>query len=147
MSVDSDGRSFAGLLSESFPAPSAPRNGYLIGFGVDAFISKAPKESKDGKTKTKTNDNDTLNEDGDFLLGANALKKGYIGVRTRNYMYAEFLNGDKELYDLRKDPMELSNMYRSANPDLIASIQAMLAKLRTCAGESCRQAEQMPIKE
>ncbi len=147
MSVDSDGRSFAGLLSESFPAPSAPRNGYLIGFGVDDFISKAPKPSKGDKTKTKTNDNDTLNEDGDFLLGANALKKGYIGVRTRNYMYAEFLNGDKELYDLRKDPMELSNMYRSANPDLIASIQAMLAKLRTCAGESCRQAEQMPIKE
>lgn len=143
--IATDGRSFAGLFSDRFPIPHNWRNGYLIGFEVDDLIS----EMKKGKVKNASgqNDNDSGNDDGDFLVGPNIRKKGYAGVRTKNYMYAEFLNGDRELYDLRKDPMELDNMYQDADPGLISSLQAMLAKLRTCAGESCRQAEQMPIQE
>ncbi|WAJ71747.1 sulfatase [Catenovulum adriaticum] len=31
-------------------------------------------------------------------------------LRTRNYRYIRFKNGDQELYDLRSDPMELNNL-------------------------------------
>jgi len=131
--VEFDGRSFAGLLSKDFSAPKTWRNGYFIGFRIDDQFEDGLKEEEKG--------------DEDFLVGKDISKKGYTGVRTKNYMYAEFLNGDKELYDLRKDPLELNNMYRNADPGLVSSLQAMLAKLRMCAGESCKQAEEMPIKE
>jgi arylsulfatase A-like enzyme len=35
------------------------------------------------------------------------------GVRTRRFMYDRLGNGDKELYDLRKDPFELRNRIQS----------------------------------
>jgi hypothetical protein len=92
-------------------------------------------------------DNDTLNEEGDFLVGANADKKGYVGVRTKNHMYAEFLNGDKELYDLRTDPLEINNIVTTANPTLLQELQGMLGQLRQCAAATCRQAEELPVTE
>jgi arylsulfatase A-like enzyme len=140
MSVESDGRSFAGLMSSNFPKPDTWRNGYLIGFEIGDLLTKTVKNN----TATSTI------EDPDFMSGiipANENIKAYSGVRTDNYMYAEYQNGDKELYDLRKDPLELNSMHKTASPALLASLQAMLAKLRVCAGESCHIAEEMPINE
>jgi N-acetylglucosamine-6-sulfatase len=45
-------------------------------------------------------------------------------VRTRDAVYVEYGNGDRELYDLRTDPFELQN--RAGNP-AFASLQARLA--------------------
>ena len=55
-------------------------------------------------------------------LGRNQLKVGgpppYYAVHTRRYLYVEYLNGWRELYDLRKDPWELDNVAES--PQLCA---------------------------
>jgi arylsulfatase A-like enzyme len=68
----------------------------------------------------------------------------YRAVRTRRYLYVEYATGERELYDLRKDPYELHNLHESANPVLISKLAARLDALRDCAGEGCRAAEDAP---
>jgi N-acetylglucosamine-6-sulfatase len=68
----------------------------------------------------------------------------YRAVRTQRYLYVEYAAGERELYDLRKDPYELHNLHDSADPDLISKLDARLDALRDCAGEGCRAAEDAP---
>ena len=64
---------------------------------------------------------------------------GFEAIRTERYMYAEYNTGEKELYDLQKDPWELQSRQ---NSPAYASVQAQLAddlhRLQSCAGSSCR---------
>jgi N-acetylglucosamine-6-sulfatase len=63
----------------------------------------------------------------------------FDAIRSRNFLYAEYANGERELYDLRRDPDELQSQY--ANPAfnaLKSLLAARLHKLVTCAGGSCR---------
>ena len=53
----------------------------------------------------------------DFLveyLGKDLLPSGgpppYLAVQTKRYLYVEYQNGWRELYDLRRDPWELDNI-------------------------------------
>ena len=48
----------------------------------------------------------------------------FEAIRTERYMYAEYDTGEKELYDLQKDPWELQS--RDGSP-AYASVQAQLA--------------------
>ena len=83
---------------------------------------------------------DAGKEPGRDLLVDNQPGAGHFdAIRTRNYIYAEYLNGDRELYDLRKDPYELQSEH--ANPayaGLRASLAARLHRLVSCSGASCR---------
>ncbi len=62
-------------------------------------------------------------------------------LRTNNYLYVEYKTGEHELYDLRKDPYELHNMYASASLELEQRLEAQLDALRQCSAEECRMAE------
>ncbi len=62
-------------------------------------------------------------------------------LRTKNYLYAEYKTGEHELYDLRRDPYQLDNFYKTAPPDLVARLEARLDALRQCEAEECRGAE------
>jgi N-acetylglucosamine-6-sulfatase len=68
----------------------------------------------------------------------------YRAVRTQRYLYVEYEAGEHELYDLRKDPYELRNLYDSADQDLITNLDSRLDALRDCAGDGCRAAENAP---
>jgi len=68
----------------------------------------------------------------------------YRAVRTKRYLYVEYEAGERELYDLRKDPYELHSLHDSADKDLISKLGARLDTLRDCAGEDCRAAENAP---
>jgi N-acetylglucosamine-6-sulfatase len=65
--------------------------------------------------------------------------RGFEALRTYRYVYAEYGTGERELYDLQRDPHELRSVHD--DPDY-ASVQAELARrlstLRVCAGGSCR---------
>jgi N-acetylglucosamine-6-sulfatase len=44
-------------------------------------------------------------------------RPGLEAVRAEQYLYVEYGTGERELYDLRKDPYELDNRYRTAGPE------------------------------
>jgi arylsulfatase A-like enzyme len=51
-----------------------------------------------------------LIEHGGPTSGGSASGLTYCGVRSQNYSYAQYWNGFEELYDLSRDPYELSNV-------------------------------------
>jgi arylsulfatase A-like enzyme len=72
---------------------------------------------------------------------------GYLGVRTDRYLFANYGTGEKELYDIQKDPFELQN--QAGNP-VYASVQNALQRLLSaeadCAGRTCRTAPAVKLK-
>jgi arylsulfatase A-like enzyme len=65
--------------------------------------------------------------------------RAYEAVRTPRFTYAEHRTGEKELYDLKRDPYQLRSLdgaprYR----DERRRLAAVLDRLRDCAGPSCR---------
>jgi N-acetylglucosamine-6-sulfatase len=63
----------------------------------------------------------------------------YTGVRSGRYVYAQRQRGDVELYDLDRDPLELSNLAgQAAYSDTEERLSGMTARLRDCAGADCR---------
>lgn len=65
----------------------------------------------------------------------------YSGIRTRDLAYIEYATGERELYDLRRDPDQLENLAEDVDEDVLMRLSRILAALKRCAGESCRQAE------
>ena len=68
----------------------------------------------------------------------------YKAVRTESHKYVEYVNGERELYELEADPYELENVYESADPSLIEALKTKLDALRSCAEAGCREAEDTP---
>ena len=63
----------------------------------------------------------------------------YDALRTRRYVLIAYHDGERELYDLKRDPFELHN--RSSAPASSAvrrRLAAELRKLKRCSGRSCR---------
>ena len=74
----------------------------------------------------------------DVLLDNTPGAGHFDGIRTLHYKYAEYTNGDRELYDLRRDPGELQSEH--ANPAyaaLKAALASRLHALVSCSGASC----------
>jgi N-acetylglucosamine-6-sulfatase len=67
--------------------------------------------------------------------------KDYEGIRLGPYKYIEWPDGEKELYDINKDPNELNNIVRVPNYFPIrAFMHAQLIRLEACVGHTCREA-------
>ena len=45
-----------------------------------------------------------------------------------------------ELYDIKKDPDQLTNIVKKVAPKFLAKKHSRLVDLVTCAGDSCREA-------
>jgi arylsulfatase A-like enzyme len=66
--------------------------------------------------------------------------KDYEGIRLGPYKYIEWPDGEKELYDITKDPYELNNVVRVPNLSPIrAFLHAQLVRLETCVGRACQE--------
>jgi len=66
--------------------------------------------------------------------------KDYEGIRLGPYKYIEWPDGEKELYDITKDPYELNNIVRIRNLSPIrAFLHAQLVRLETCHGKTCQE--------
>ena len=69
------------------------------------------------------------------------VQPAFDAVRTKRYTYAEYRTGEKELYDLRKDPYELQSLVETASQSLLSSLHNRLEALKDCSGEDCHAAE------
>jgi len=65
----------------------------------------------------------------------------HLGVRTPDFKYVEYSSGDREVYDLRKDPDELDNLKDRIDPAWMERLSAFARALGACAGDTCRQLE------
>jgi arylsulfatase A-like enzyme len=67
---------------------------------------------------------------------------GAYGIRRGPWKYDLWNNGDEELYNIDNDPFELTNLLFGPGASSYTAIRnqlnARLAQLRTCNGDSCR---------
>lgn len=61
---------------------------------------------------------------------------------NENFKYCEFEDQDHfiEMYDLNKDPFELTNIASTADPKFVSQLSQKLATLSLCKGLSCQEA-------
>ena len=71
----------------------------------------------------------------------------YGALRTPAHTYVVYSTGERELYDLRADPYELTNIVTSADPALVARLEAWLDTYRQCQGAGCRTADVAPPEQ
>ena len=71
----------------------------------------------------------------------------YTAIRTPGWVYVEYLTGEKELYDLARDPDELVNLDRDpVYAGIRNELAGRLALLRDCAGATCRAGPAIALK-
>jgi arylsulfatase A-like enzyme len=64
----------------------------------------------------------------------------YVALRSSEHLYVEYDTGERELYDMQKDPYQLESIARTAEPALLLRLSARLRALKACRGEGCRGA-------
>ena len=72
--------------------------------------------------------------DPDVQGWAMGLPSTYTALRTRHTTYVEYENGDRELYDRRRDPAELDNRAARISAARLARLHAKLERYRRCDG-------------
>lgn len=71
----------------------------------------------------------------------------FTAIRTPGWLYVEYLTGEKELYDLARDPDELVNLDRDpVYAGTRNELAGRLALLRDCAGATCRAGPAIALK-
>ncbi len=75
--------------------------------------------------------------------------KDYVGIRLGPWKYIEWPSGEKELYDITKDPYELNNKSRDKNFFPIRGfLHRELERLIECVGKKCQTpAEKIPLTQ
>ncbi len=63
----------------------------------------------------------------------------FAAIRTKDYLYVEYVTGERELYDLKADPYQLESLHVTADPALLQSLSAQLARLKACSGAGCKE--------
>jgi arylsulfatase A-like enzyme len=65
----------------------------------------------------------------------------YTSLRTPQWLFVVYRDGERELYDLAADPYETNNIIATADTGLVASLYSQLQALRVCSGDTCRTAD------
>ncbi|HEX3324289.1 MAG TPA: sulfatase [Solirubrobacterales bacterium] len=74
--------------------------------------------------------------------------KDYEGIRLGPYKYIAWPDGEKELYDLEKDPYELNNLVHIPNYFPVRNFlhRELTERLEDCVGRGCREeAAEIPL--
>ncbi len=69
-----------------------------------------------------------------------ALNPQYTAIRTRRYKYIQYRNGERALFDLRRDRYELRSVHDTRRYRRVQrKLARELRRLRRCRGGSCRR--------
>jgi N-acetylglucosamine-6-sulfatase len=80
-------------------------------------------------------------DEGNGLVGN---PPSYEALRTPDLLYVEYVDGERELYDLTHDPYELHNL-ASTRPAQMKRLHRYLHALEVCSGSSCWTAGHVPL--
>jgi arylsulfatase A-like enzyme len=136
-----DGRSFASFLFQNAGQPGDWRKGLLIEIGYGKNTSSSNSQ---GVSFSPAEDFSAILEYPDTKYDnylAQTEGGSYRGIRTENFVYAEYENGETEFYDLTTDPYQLQNIASTLDPAFRTQLHAKLELLKTCTGETCRTIE------
>ena len=140
-----DGRSLMPLLTDNPPSSHNWRSGFLVEAASELTGPEAPGIGEDWVNPALSGD--PWPADWQRRLAEGGVKPqdwgrpGLEAIRTQRYLYVEYDNRERELYDLEKDPYELNNRYEAAEPDILRPLKKRLDALRGCAGAACKAAE------
>lgn len=140
-----DGRSLVPFLQGNAPAW---RTAYLIQHGnPDHPQGQQPKQQPKHPKKAQTAmpRSGTLEQPDNPEEARGLGVPDYYALRTKDYTYVEYITGEKELYDLNKDPYELWNIASTASHELLNQLSAILAQFHQCKGATCRMVDAQPI--
>lgn len=118
-----DGRSIALLLKPHLPPLERWRQAVLI----EHFPAPEPYMSTFEKILFQSKQTPRLT--------------AYKALRSSDYLYVQYSSGERELYDLRRDPDELHNIAATVNPKTIEYLSSWLGRLGSCKASACRAAE------
>ncbi|MFL6193486.1 MAG: sulfatase [Thermoanaerobaculia bacterium] len=66
----------------------------------------------------------------------------HLGFRTEGLKYIEYGTGEREVYDLKKDPDERGNLLGLMNAEWLADASRIARELARCKGAGCRGLEE-----
>jgi N-acetylglucosamine-6-sulfatase len=140
-----DGRSLEPLLTDAPPPPENWRQAFLVeAMAESAEVppsvddqSLIPLLTGDTQPPEDTRRSSPLDE----APLKDAGRPGLEAIRTEDHLYVEYETGESELYELRKDPYELNNVYEDTDLDHLWRLEGWLEALRDCVGEECRTVE------
>src|SRR4051812_29060831 len=83
---------------------------------------------------------ETSNGDPDAQTKLSGNPPSYEAVRTATELYVEYVDGEREWYDLTTDPEQLINRYDELSQDARNGLHDRLVRLEACSGAGCRRA-------
>ena len=72
--------------------------------------------------------------DPDFQQSPSGNPNTYEAMRTRQYLYVEYTDGEREFYDLQNDPFELHNLAGRLTPHQLRQLHRQLSRIERCHG-------------
>ena len=154
LSDSPDGRSLVPFLHGHPPAEADWRHAYLL----EHWKTSVVPQDRSGAAELEPDDLDQADSSTgsapDTTTTSTSIRAGldslsnipeYQGLRVAHYTYVEYATGEKELYDLTRDPDELDNLAASFDPAVLDALHRRLDALRTCAADACRAAESQPL--
>jgi arylsulfatase A-like enzyme len=71
----------------------------------------------------------------------------YSAIRTPRYVFVQYSNGEQELYDLVRDPFQLTSLHADPRYAALKSeLGLRLGRLRACVGDKCRQGPNLRLR-
>jgi arylsulfatase A-like enzyme len=106
---------------------------------VDLFHGHVPARWRDA-VLIEHHRPETPNGDPDRQTRSSGNPPSYEALRTATDLYVEYVDGEREWYDLTTDPEQLHNRYRELPADAKAGLHDRLVALEGCRGAGCRRA-------
>ncbi len=69
----------------------------------------------------------------------------FTALRTPDYLFVVYRDGERELYDLKADPYETNNIAATADTGLVAALYSQMQAMRSCTGDTCRTADAIAL--
>jgi len=82
--------------------------------------------------------------DPDSPVGPMVVAPTYEALRTRDKLYVEYVDGEREFHDLKADPAELKNTYAELSSVQKSALAAALSALKGCHGAAACSAADHP---